>query len=318
MLNVRNILLARDFSPISNQVLRHGLDLASRTGATLHLLYAEVLHESAVPSDARPDPSADLDKVREQLRRSGNGAPLATDPTEVPVEEAVVRDVAAGPAILSYADENDIDLIALGTHGRRGIRRALLGSVAEEVVRHADRPVMTVRGREDELDRGTPAIDQILVPVDFSKHSREALRTAREFARLYDARIDALHVVEESLHPAFYVGGVKSVRDIDPDIEDKAQDRLDEFLEMTDGPDVETATHVLLGKPAPKIEEFVESHGVDLVCIATHGQTGLERFLLGSVTEKVVRHVGCPVLTVKAFGRSVIQPESSKEAAENN
>jgi len=317
MLNVRNILLARDFSPISNQVLRHGLDLASRTGATLHLLHAEILHESPLSSADRPSPTADLDKIREQLRRSGNGAPLATDPTEVAVEEAVVRDVAAGPAILNYADENDIDLIALGTHGRRGIRRALLGSVAEEVVRHADRPVLTVRGREDEQDRGTPSVDQILVPVDFSKHSREALRTAREFAQVYGARIDALHVIEESLHPAFYVGGVKSVRDIDPDIEDKAQDRLDEFLDGTDGPDVETATHVMIGKPAPKIEELVESHGIDLVCIATHGQTGLERFLLGSVTEKVVRHVGCPVLTVKAFGRSIIQPDSTETATEN-
>lgn len=315
MLNLQNILLARDFSPISNQALRHALDLASRTGATLHLLYAEVLHENPFPSSKAPSPSADLDEVREQLRQKGNGAPLATDPTDVEVREAVVRDVAAAPAILNYADDNDIDLIALGTHGRRGVKRLLLGSVAEEVVRHSDRAVLTVRGHETEKDRGGPSIDQILVPVDFSQFSRQALRTARELAAVYDARIDALHVVEEKLHPAFYVGGVKSIRDVAPDIESKAQDRLDEFVEATLGPDVETATHVVLGKPAPAISSFVETHGIDLVSIATHGQSGLERFLLGSVTEKVVRHVGCPVLTLKAFGRSLVPEAAAEETA---
>jgi nucleotide-binding universal stress UspA family protein len=315
MLNLDHILLARDFSPISNQAMRHGLDLASRTGATLHLLYAEVLHESPFASSETPSPASDLDEIREQLQQKANGAPLATDPTNVEVREAVVRDVAAAPAILNYADENDIDLITLGTHGRRGVKRLLLGSVAEEVVRHADRPVMTVRGEETEEDRGRPSVDQILVPVDFSKFSRQALQTANELADVYDARIDALHVVEEKLHPAFYVGGVKSIEDIDPDIKSKAQDRLTEFVDATLGPDVETATHVVLGKPARAISSFVENHGIDLVSIATHGQSGVERFLLGSVTEKVVRHVGCPVLTVKSFGRSLVSGTAQEEAA---
>ncbi len=315
MLHLDNILLARDFSPISNQALRHGLDLARRTGATLHVLFAEVLHESPLGADEQPAPASDLEEIREQLRQDGNGAPLATDPTTVQIEEAVVRDVAAAPAILNYADDHDIDLITLGTHGRRGVKRLLLGSVAEEVVRHADRPVLTVRGRENTHDQGAPSIDQILVPVDFSKHSRKALRTTQEMARVYGARIDALHVVEETLHPAFYVGGVKSIHDLDPKIEAKAQERLTEFVEATLEAETDRATHVRLGTAAPAIAEFVDENGIDMITIATHGQSSLDRFLLGSVTEKVVRHVGCPVLTVKAFGRSLVAPAPAAEAA---
>lgn len=311
MLQINDILLARDFSPVSNQALRHAYDLAQRTGARLHVLYAEVLHETPFGSEDRPSPASDLDRIREELRSDGDGQPLGSD---VEVVEAVVRDVAAGPAILNYASDHDVDLIALGTHGRRGVRRVLLGSVAEEVVRNADRPVLTVRGAAD-APATTPEINRIVVPVDFSKYARQALQAAREFASLYDARIDALHVIEESLHPAFYVGGVGSVYDVEPDLDLKAAAKLRTFVKNTPGPDVEIESHVLKGRATRTIPEFADEQGADLVAMSTHGQTGLERFLLGSVAEKVVRHTLCPVLTVKAFGRSVVAPTSPEEAA---
>lgn len=313
MLQINDILVARDFSPVSNQALRHAYDLATRTGARLHVLYAEVLHENPFASSEHPSPASDLDRIRKELRVDANGDAINGD---VEVMEAVVRDVAAGPAILSYASDNDVDLIALGTHGRRGVRRVLLGSVAEEVVRSADRPVLTVRGHDSgERTSGAPAIDQILVPVDFSRYSREALRSAQELAALYDARIDVLHVIEETLHPAFYVGGVQSIYDIEPDIEAKVERKLREFVRATPGRDVDTTYHVRSGRAARTITSFAEETGVDLVAMSTHGQTGLEHFLLGSVAEKVVRHTKCPVLTVKAFGTSIVAPDASEAAA---
>lgn len=313
MMNLNRILLARDFSPISNQALRYAVDLAQRTGSELHVLYAQVLYDDPFGADASPSPASDIKDIREKLATTQSGTPLAEDDA-FPVVDAVVRDVAAGPAILEYARENDIDLITLGTHGRRGVRRMLLGSVAEEVVRHADRPVVTVRGAADETSTAPPSIDQILVPVDFSDHSRAALRTAQAMAHLYDARLDVLHVIEERLHPAFYVGGVQSLDDLAPDLDEKATAALDQFVQNTPGPDVEAVLHIVRGRAARRIPAFAEDHGIDLVTLSTHGQTGLERFLLGSVAEKVVRHVGCPVLTVKAFGRSLIDAPSDEDA----
>jgi nucleotide-binding universal stress UspA family protein len=207
---------------------------------------------------------------------------------------------------LGYARQHDIDLIALGTHGRRGVRRVLLGSVAEEVVRHADSSVLTVHGADDAASVDDRSIARILVPVDLSENARKALRAARALADLYGARLDVLHVIEEQLHPAFYVGGVQSLDSLSPDLDAKVTAALEQFVNETPGPDVETNLHVTRGRAVRRIPEVVEARDVDLVALSTHGQTGLKRFLMGSVAEKVVRHVDCPVLTVKTFGRSLV------------
>ena len=313
MLAIDDILLARDFSSVSDRALRYAFDLAARTGATLHVLHAEVLRH-ADRSDEHPTPTMDLDALREDLKRTNTGSASAID--AVDVVEVVRRDISPAPAILNYAADADVDLIAMGTRGRRGVSRLLLGSVAEEVVRRADRPVLTVRGQtEDDRPVSVGALRRILVPVDFSDYSREALRTARDWAALYDASIDLLHVVEDDLHPAFYVGGVKSVYDAVPDLDDKVRAKLQQFADEVDDGDADVRTHVRIGAAASGITTFVDEHDVDLVALSTHGRTGLEEFFLGSVAEKVVRHVPCPTLTVKAFGRSLVADESPSEAS---
>lgn len=314
MLSLKNIMVARDFSAVSDRALRHALDLAAHTGATLHLLHAEVLHEIEKGGDDRRSPAEGIDAFRDQLKQSGAASPDALD--RVKVVEVVRRDVSPGPALLSYADEEDIDLIAMGTHGRRGPSRILLGSVAEEVVRRADQPVLTVRGEEQDARTPSPgAIGRILVPVDFSDHSREALRHAHEWAALYGAEIDVLHVVQEDLHPAFYVGGVKSIYDVEPNLDEKVKSKLTEFVEDVLGAGQGVRAHVRTGSAPSSISDFVTENETDLVVLSTHGRTGMKRFFMGSVAEKVVRHVPCPVLTVKAFGRSLTSESSEKSAS---
>lgn len=312
MLSIDDVLVARDFSHVSDRALRYALDLAARTEARLHVLYAEVLHEVPNRKEDRPTPAEDLDTFRKQVEEEGRVSAEALD--AIAVEEVVRRDVSPGPAIMSYADEEGIDLITLGTHGRRGPSRILLGSVAEEVVRRAQQPVLTVRGETDEGPSLTPGtIDRILVPVDFSKYSQEALRYAKEWAALYRADVDVLHVIAEDLHPTFYIGGVTSIYDVEPDIEQKVSDKLDEFVAEGGGPATDVRTHVSVGSAPSTIAEFVNEHEIDLVSMSTHGRTGLDRFLLGSVAEKVIRHVQCPVFTVKAFGKSLIDAEIDDE-----
>ncbi|MEF8816562.1 MAG: universal stress protein [Salinibacter sp.] len=314
MLAIDDLLVARDFSSVSDRAVRYALNLAARTGARLHLLHAEVLHEAPDP-DGEDDraPGKDLSRFREAVRRDGAVSADALEAVEI--KEVVRRDVSAGPAIVNYATHAGVDLITLGTHGRRGPSRILLGSVAEEVVRRAEQPVLTVRGDADDATGSSPqTIDRILVPVDFSDPSREALRTAKEWAALYDATIDVLYVVAERIQPAFYTGGVQSIYDMEPDIEEKMMDRLEAFVADTGGPEREIRPHVLVGNAAPDIAEFVETESIDLVAMSTHGRTGLDRFLLGSVAEKVIRHVHCPVLTVKAFGPTL---HASTEEAES-
>lgn len=313
MLALQDLLIARDFSPASDRALRHAMDLAARTGATLHVLYAKILHREATKPADEVSPAEEVDRVREELKQD---TPISSEALDtVSVEEEVRRDVFPAPAILNYTSDAEIDLITLGTHGRRGAQRFMIGSVAEEVVRRAPCPVLTLRKGDDEKESiSFEPIDRILAPLDFSDNARKALRHAREWAGLYDATLDLVHVIEEKLHPALSIGGMKTIHELEPDVEEKALEMLDACMEDTEGPSPDFESHVLTGKASSVIAEFVEERDIDLVTLTTHGRTGIKRFLLGSVAEKVVRYVPCPVLVVRAFGPSLIS-ESQEQTS---
>jgi nucleotide-binding universal stress UspA family protein len=219
------------------------------------------------------------------------------------VVRAKKRGISAAPIILEYADENDIDLIVMGTHGRRGLEHLFLGSVAEEVVRFAACPVFTVR--EAKEPKPTKAIERILVPVDFSTHSQKALTYAGELALAYDARLQLLHIIEPVVYPSFYSLDRANFFDWMDEIEVEAIRQLHQFSAARGGPDVPVDHFVVRGRAATDIVDFAETKRSDLIVMATHGLTGMKRLYLGSVCEKVVRRAMCPVFTVKAFGRAL-------------
>lgn len=316
MIALQQILVAHDFSPCSTQALNVGIDLALRTGARLHVLYAEVLHEDAFSPTILP---ADHTKrVLEHMQEVTAEGTAALEPGQLKIEQAVERDVAAAPAILRYAAEHDVDLILMGTHGRRGLRRLFLGSVAEEVVRLSTCPVLTVRATQPDAETEVEArtdVKTLLVPVDFSRHSREALRQAKRIAAAYGASITLAHVIEEPLHPAFYNTGVVSIYDVQPDLESRAREQLQVFYETADGPEVPVRYQLLTGHAATAVVDYARTAEADLIVMATHGLAGVAHFVLGSVAEKVVRQAPCPVLTMKAQGNRLFADAEPAVAA---
>jgi nucleotide-binding universal stress UspA family protein len=205
---------------------------------------------------------------------------------------------------LEYVSDNDIDLIVMGTHGRRGLGHLLLGSAAEEVVRLAACPVFTIR----ELKEPKPVmqVNNILVPVDFSNYSGKALAYASEIAQSYKAQLQVLHIIEETMHPAFSVTGKSSIFDLVPGIKDDSRKRAEKMIKEFVLDKVKSKVFIQGGRAASDIIKFANENSTDLIVIATHGLTGLEHMLMGSVTEKVVRMAHCPVFTVKAFGKTEI------------
>ena len=185
------------------------------------------------------------------------------------------------------------------------LRVANVYPVAEEVVRHASCPVLTLR--EAESPGTIEAMEKILVPVDFSPYSEEALSYAKELAALYGAGLQLLHTIEEPAYPYFYNPGVtfSPIEHLEA-LRVKAEEAMDKLLAETKGPEVPAERFVATGRPSSEIAGFAEEHGSDLVVIATHGLTGLERLLVGSTAEHVVRLAPCPVFTVKSFGKSLI------------
>lgn len=302
MLSIHNIMFARDFTPSSDAALPFALKLARQSGATLHSVFAEVVYGARF-EHASEQAQADAERLQElpELDSAAAGA--------VEIKHAVVRGVSAAPALNEYAAEQQIDMIVMGTHGRRGIRRVLLGSVAEEVVRHAPCPVLTVRAGRD---RKPAEVRRILVPMDFSQHSRSALLHASALAETFEAELLLLHVVHDRLHPAFYGVALQSVYDADPQVDEKALAQLEEEFARIGSAAPRAEYLVRAGVPASVILDVVDEKEVDLLVMGTHGLTGLERFFLGSVTEKVVRNAPCAVFTLKSFGKMLVDvPEGA-------
>lgn len=307
MFSIKNILVPRDFSECGEAAVGDALELAQRAGATVHLLFVEVLYADAYA----PAVHAASNEVLIQRLRKGIKEETPGDPVQM--KAVVRRDIAAAPAIVTYAEEEDVDLIVMGTHGRRGLRRLLLGSAAEEVVRTAPCPVIITHCKE-KPPAGEAEAPSLLVPIDFSKHSRIALRHAKALAELYHARLDLLHIIEEQLHPAFYNTGVFSVYDMVPNIEERAREELETFYKETEGPDIAARFHVCHGHAAHEIVTFARKQRPLLIVMATHGLRGMEHLLLGSVAEKVVRLSPTPVFTIKAFGKKLVPEPTLTEA----
>ncbi|RLM95499.1 universal stress protein [Haloarcula sp. Atlit-7R] len=278
------ILVPTDGSPGSERAFEVAATLAGTHDAAVHVL-SVVDEHGPTDDDWDYDSGSPADAFVESQTDHVDTEGLSVTPA---VREGVVHD-----AVLDYADENDIDLIVMGTHGRTGVRRFLLGSVTEKVVRLADVPVLSVKA---DAEPGTVSFDDILLPTDGSSGAEAAIEPAGALASATDATTHLVSVVDtRSL--GIDVGStviVDELESVATDAVGGASDRLSELGVET----VETAiTH---GVPYRAILDAIEDTDADLVVIGTHGRTGVDRYLLGSVAEKLVRTSPVPVLTVRA------------------
>lgn len=305
-MNIQKVLYPTDFSECSEQALDHALFLARELGAELHMLHAVVLH-----ADDPHDPKVHFSEFSDLLQRlsdvaSSELARLAEHPRGdgLTIHQIEKRGYSAASVILEHAEEIEADIIVMGTHGRRGPGHFFLGSVAEHVVRYATCPVLTLR--QQKQPRALEAIRNILVPVDFSDHSKEGLETAKELALLCHAKLQLVHVIEVRKLPPFY--GPLDVEDVIENRKRSSAASLQKLADREIGTTVATDLHVLQGPTAAHtITDFAAENDSDLIVIPTHGLTGIERILLGSVAERVIRLAKCPVFTVKPFGTSLTE-----------
>ncbi|MER3457059.1 MAG: hypothetical protein C4304_09330 [candidate division GAL15 bacterium] len=293
---IRRILAATDFSPASEGALRWADFLASRFGAELVLFHALqvdptlLLGPTGVAVDLAARLAADAQRAAEaSMRELQQRFPSA----QTVVEEAPARD-----GIVRAARRVGADLVCVGTHGRTGLPRVLYGSVAQHVVVHSPVPVLTVRHDPDRPAR----VRCVLAPTDFSPAADAALPWADLLARTFDARLMLLHVVEvtyETLLDVAWTAGFEPVGEaIARQLEERARAELAARAKQL--PPCETVVRTGLGSglSRQRILEAAAEVGADLIVMGTHGRTGVDRILFGSVAEHVVRTSSVPVLTV--------------------
>jgi nucleotide-binding universal stress UspA family protein len=305
------ILVPLDGSPIAESVLPQVVELANLRKAEVVLLRVALAHTlpGTNPADAqvRAVESAQgyLAKVETGLAAQG-----------IAVQSAV-RYGHAAEEILDHTRTNGIDLIAMSTHGRSGFRRWVLGSVAENVARHAPVPVLLLRARgltapleetraheppqAPSRDAAPPVrIRHILCPVDLSSLDRDVLQSAGAMAQRFDADLTVLHAVYDPWdvacshipHPPLEQAREEMIR--------IAEDTLRREVRRMLRAVPRISVVVVAGPPFLQIIRFARAHAVDLIVMGTKGLTGLDHFLMGSTAEQVVRTAPCPVLSVRA------------------
>lgn len=299
-IQLRTILATTDFSGESLAGVRYAVALAEKLGATIALLYvvepASRLSGLESVVLARED-SEVVALARAQLatlaKREGKGDVVVT---------SSVRTGKPFHEITTAAREHGADAIVIGTHGYTGAKRVLLGSTAERVVRHAPCPVLTVPTRTlSKRDGKAPAfkMKKILVPIDFSNISKEALPWATFLAAHFGAELFLLHIVEklpidDLLGRALTNAPILSLMK-------QAEAHLERMAgNLSKSTGVNVAALVRDGTPFEAICHAAKTMGADLVLLTTHGYTGLKHVWLGSTAERVVRHAPCPVLAVRS------------------
>lgn len=286
MLSLQTIVVPTDFSRCATQAFEYALMLARQLDAEIHLLHVVTEEEPAEDADA---------SAGEQLQ----GFLTPYDLADVDVEHHLTHGEEPADAVLAYAGEVEADLLVLGSHGRRGLKRLILGSVAEEILRRAPCPAIAACERKEDHIPSAP--DDILLPLDLSEHSRAALPAAQSLATTFGARLHLLHVVEDvPLPPAYGIPPTASPSS-PTNMEAHAEQALDQVVPETEDLGIQTVTHLGAGIVVPEIVRVVEEQDIDLIVMSSHGRTGLARVLMGSVTEEVLRKAPCPVFVARAF-----------------
>ncbi len=281
-----SILHPTDFSDSATNALRLAAGLAAAHNASLHVFHAEAMHgEEPVESTALDDCVATARGLLDKHHPNGQAA----------LKVSTLRSVLAFDGVMEAMADNRPDLVVMGTHGRTGFSKLLMGSTAEKVLRHASCHVMTVKAGAAVPEDGT--FHKLLVPVDFSPCARRGLDGARAIRSIpsgNDAVINLVHIVEP-VPPMYYAGAPSSHFELDPDLRGRIEDSLHTWAGDMPG----TKVVITEGSPALELVRLAEALRVDLIVTSTKGLTGAEHLLLGSVTERVCRFSAVPVLTMR-------------------
>jgi nucleotide-binding universal stress UspA family protein len=307
---MRTILLPLDGSSLSERALPYATSLARRSGARIILLRAAQAHTllDVDASDAQlgviSRAEHDLDMTAAGLRDAG-----------VDAEPHVYYDEPVS-AILDAARRQHVDLIVMSTHGRSGLGRMLYGSVADDILRHADVPVLLI---PPTIDHAWPTDRPltILVPLDGSALAEDALAGARLLAEPLGARLHLLRVVEPPPYPLYGDGYVYVPVDEQTERQN-ARQYLAQLAERVVGSSTAVEIEVCGGQPATIVPKVAAACQADVIAMATHGRSGLARLVLGSIATGALQRTHVPLLLTRpaALGQeATLDQEGAAPAA---
>jgi len=302
----KKILVPLDGSQLSELALPYSGELAVRLGSEVTLVYVI--------------PSVDewyhvhqlyLEEMEEIVKWGAKRHVDKLVGKEITVDSIVLIGHPA-EEIVNYADRADIDLIVMATHGRSGIKRWTLGSVADEVVKTTHRPVIFIRAKDaypgihEEV-----TLNRVLVPLDGSKEGEAVIPYVKELAPKLNAEVILLRVLSRSYQTVTtggYGGGNHLEQLIELD-EAHAKDYLEKVGAQLKNEGVMVKSEVVLGAAAEEIIKLADETDAGVVAMSTHGRSGVKRWVFGSVANRILHAGNTPLLLVKA--PEAVEEESS-------
>ena len=300
MIEIQRILCPIDFSLASRRALDHAAVLAGWYGSrvtVLHVYDPQLLPEPPVlfaEGARRPDP-AETDSQAAEVQLLEWIAPLRAK--GIGVDVAFEQSHNAAQRILQVARALPADALVLGSHGRSGFERLLLGSVTEKILRKAACPVLTVPPPAIHATR--LPFKHLLCPVDFFEPSLAAVEFAFSIAKESDAQVVLLHAIEWPVDDETIVDRAVDVSQYRHRVEGEAHRRLSALVPSDARWWCDPSIKVAWGKPYRCILETAGADAADLIVMGVHGRGAIDVALFGSTTNQTVRRAPCPVLTLK-------------------
>jgi nucleotide-binding universal stress UspA family protein len=302
MLGINAILVPVDFSDPSKEALKYGMSLAVELNATLivtHVVQYSVPAAYAFPIETHQIQRNQVGQIEQQLkdlipvdfRQSLNCRFIA--------KAGVIED-----ELLGIIEEEPVDLVVMGTHGRRRFERWILGSATEHILRKVHVPILTVSHLDEGYEIGElrpVPLHKLLYATDIAANSSDTMRLALDLASEFSAELIVLHVMQE-LRWAY---GTEYVPlDIENDtvkLRENIEARLEGSLPESVRHDPRIRTELVEGVPCETILSVAEEENVDMIVLNLQSKSGLERALIGATAERVVRSAHTPVLSVPAL-----------------
>jgi nucleotide-binding universal stress UspA family protein len=297
------MLIPLDGSKLAENVLPYARALARTLDLRIELLsvvdtmdFARTTHAGHV---------RDFDPIIEAAVREGEQylENVARSFTGMTVDNCVVEQGQADQIIVEKAARDKETLIGMATRGRSGIHRWLMGSVAEKVLRGATNPLLLVRGDEEGKSEGVATLKSIIVPLDGSKRAEAVLPPAMDLSKKLSLEIvlTRAYQLPLSAYPGADAAYIPNQDAFLTAVRGEANAYLEAKVNEVRGNGIEKVSSILLvGSGADEIIDLARTTPDNLIAMCTHGRSGVKRWALGSVTEKVVRHSGDPVLVVRA------------------
>ena len=297
------ILVPLDGSCLAEQALPYALTLGRGLPAELVLFRAISIPPEVQEALDRAGLKADplMEHLKTDAKEYLEAISQLASSTDLKFSQ-VIRHGLAADAIVDYVEQMGIQLIVMASHGYTGLKRWTHGSVAERVLQQASAPVLLVRAEETTLKdlRKASACRSILVPLDGSKMAEQILPVIAPIASALACEMNLLQVPIISASGAFTGGSYPPLASTLDTVDQDAKAYLDRLANDLSEQGIKVSTATWMGPVAQTIVDYAKVNDIDLIAMCTHGRTGLARWALGSVADRVLRAGEKPILLVRA------------------